>query len=438
MKTCQEGAGERRAREARRNGTVVHARTQSGRGRRWEAGGWACEGWSGGAQRQGLAPGVGAGGDAGVDGGADFETLDIAVIDVPVLRLDHRNDRQRLEETVERIRPRSWSSTRWSVSTASTRTPSPKSPRSSASCAISSGASRPRSCSSTTPARAGPPAPARRCGGAVSCTPGATAISTCAAALLLSLAAVAAVLFAGPANAQSTDPIWSAIMTVGESTQGGRGFGNAQYYVPFGELDPVSLTYNGVTSDVDGIFNKLASGVFQFGVSNPGHYLDHADADDLILEVAGEELPFSGTEHRARASVRWTNSWLAANAPSLSADNFQTTLPVGARVASRGRTGRGVRGALRGGAARSGERRRRGPPPGGQDDRVVVSGARWARWEPRVPRSRGSSCAATRGTARHTGARRARRHSSPRRYRRRRREGACREKATHHGSASTA
>ena len=36
----------------------------------------------------------------------DFQTLDIAVIDVPVLRLDHRNDRQRLEETVERIRPR--------------------------------------------------------------------------------------------------------------------------------------------------------------------------------------------------------------------------------------------------------------------------------------------------------------------------------------------
>ena len=38
--------------------------------------------------------------------GADFEALDIAVIDVPVLRLDHRDDRQRLEETVERIRPR--------------------------------------------------------------------------------------------------------------------------------------------------------------------------------------------------------------------------------------------------------------------------------------------------------------------------------------------
>ena len=38
--------------------------------------------------------------------GADFDTLDIAVIDVPVVRLDHRNDRQRLEQTVRRIRPR--------------------------------------------------------------------------------------------------------------------------------------------------------------------------------------------------------------------------------------------------------------------------------------------------------------------------------------------
>ncbi len=38
--------------------------------------------------------------------GTRFETLDIAVIDVPALRLDHRADRQRLVETVERVRPR--------------------------------------------------------------------------------------------------------------------------------------------------------------------------------------------------------------------------------------------------------------------------------------------------------------------------------------------
>ena len=37
--------------------------------------------------------------------GADFEALDIAVIDVPVLRLDHAADRKRLVETVERHGP---------------------------------------------------------------------------------------------------------------------------------------------------------------------------------------------------------------------------------------------------------------------------------------------------------------------------------------------
>ena len=36
--------------------------------------------------------------------GTRFESLDIAVIDVPTLRLDHRADRQRLVETVERTR----------------------------------------------------------------------------------------------------------------------------------------------------------------------------------------------------------------------------------------------------------------------------------------------------------------------------------------------
>ena len=37
---------------------------------------------------------------------APFDELDIAVIDVPTLRLDQRTDRQRLKETVERIAPR--------------------------------------------------------------------------------------------------------------------------------------------------------------------------------------------------------------------------------------------------------------------------------------------------------------------------------------------
>ena len=38
--------------------------------------------------------------------GTPFDKLDIAVIDVPALRLDHRADRQRLHETVQRLKPR--------------------------------------------------------------------------------------------------------------------------------------------------------------------------------------------------------------------------------------------------------------------------------------------------------------------------------------------
>ncbi len=44
----------------------------------------------------------------GIAGAADtpFDKLDIAVIDVPTLRLDHRADRQRLQETVQQLKPR--------------------------------------------------------------------------------------------------------------------------------------------------------------------------------------------------------------------------------------------------------------------------------------------------------------------------------------------
>ena len=38
--------------------------------------------------------------------GAAFDSLDLAVIDVPALRLDHRAARQRLLETVQRVSPR--------------------------------------------------------------------------------------------------------------------------------------------------------------------------------------------------------------------------------------------------------------------------------------------------------------------------------------------
>ena len=44
--------------------------------------------------------------DVATAAGVDFETLDIAVIDAPVLRLDDPGDRQRLHDTVGRVGPR--------------------------------------------------------------------------------------------------------------------------------------------------------------------------------------------------------------------------------------------------------------------------------------------------------------------------------------------
>ena len=115
--------------------------------------------------------------------GADFETLDIAVIDVPTLRLDHRNDRQRLQETMERIEPR--------LLVLDPPGPPPRrrrergrryrtDPRLPARSPAPLRDRRPGL--STTPARVAPRGRARPCADPRSCTPGATATCTCAAA----------------------------------------------------------------------------------------------------------------------------------------------------------------------------------------------------------------------------------------------------------------
>ena len=67
-----------------------------------------------------------------------------------------------------------------------------------------------------------------------------------------------------------------------------------------------------------------------------GFNADHAD--DLVLEVAGIQLPFSAAtrdssgEYSGRR-VTWSNTWLTANAPALSSAQYNTTLPVGGTVA---------------------------------------------------------------------------------------------------------
>ena len=157
-------------------------------------------------------------------------------------------------------------------------------------------------------------------------------------ALTLALALAGAAGLAAPAQAQSTDPIWSATMTVGEASQGGRGYHatGAADATAVGSLSENMLMYNGVTSVFDQVMKHDDDGntdankfVFQAG----NHSFHESHANGLVLEVAGVALPFSGAESRASNNVRWSSTWLATNASSLDNDNFQTTLAVGNTVA---------------------------------------------------------------------------------------------------------
>ena len=154
---------------------------------------------------------------------------------------------------------------------------------------------------------------------------------------LAGLVLVCAGLFAHPAHAQSTDPIWSATMTVGESSKGGRGF-NADVGTVIGSLDNEEMTYNSTTTFVTIVFWNKDEEDFTFDVPHGGVGFDESHANGLVLEVAGVALPFSGGD-RDDSRVEWTNTWLTTNAPSLSKDNFETTLAVDAEVVVCLRTG---------------------------------------------------------------------------------------------------
>ena len=109
--------------------------------------------------------------------------LDLQVITAPTLRLDIELDRERLEDTVRALRPillifRSIRAT----APRRTRTCQPMWPRSWTTCVVCSVVTRLASPSCIMHAK-GPTifAPVKPCAEALSCTPGATAISTCAA-----------------------------------------------------------------------------------------------------------------------------------------------------------------------------------------------------------------------------------------------------------------
>ena len=149
------------------------------------------------------------------------------------------------------------------------------------------------------------------------------------------LAALIGCLMAtGMAHAQSTDPVWSATMTVGESTySGGRGYSfDAFNNAIHGSLDPTDFSHGEPPSDRR-VFTLSAVGStgVTFAVTDT-NYIATTVPSDWVLVWAGESLPISAAIRGAN-SYRWQPGWLSSNASSLDADNLETTLTVGASVA---------------------------------------------------------------------------------------------------------
>ena len=117
-----------------------------------------------------------------------------------------------------------------------------------------------------------------------------------------------------------TDPVWSATMTVGETTGDTVGFSDATS-TSGGSLDPESFTTAGSTYTV----NQLDVGTYEDGLKfkiSP----NLSSRASYTLEFAGETLPLSDSSYENGGFFNFT--WLAANAPSLSETQFETTLAV--------------------------------------------------------------------------------------------------------------
>ena len=152
--------------------------------------------------------------------------------------------------------------------------------------------------------------------------------SSLAAGLLLAFVA----LFATTAQAQTTDPLLSATITVGETPEevGGDYRGYAEAAITFldddvGSIDNGEFSYSGTDNRV-----QLMSGdprVVQIILAE----LLVESVEGLVLEFAGEEFPFADAQ-KYYAQFLWDQSWLNDNAPSLSSDCFATTLPLGGTV----------------------------------------------------------------------------------------------------------
>ena len=142
------------------------------------------------------------------------------------------------------------------------------------------------------------------------------------ATLLVCLVAVAGVLAADPAHAQTdTTPLWSATMTVGDFSSGSRGFHSGQD----GQLSDNTFDVSGTERRVLEL-SRRASGWgnrihlrFSFDLTN-------AQVASWVVEVAGHKLPLSSASDH-NTEFRWSSTWLDSNVPALNLDNYKTTLP---------------------------------------------------------------------------------------------------------------
>ena len=123
---------------------------------------------------------------------------------------------------------------------------------------------------------------------------------------------------------------WSATLTVGAGADGRRGYQGATAS-DFGTLEPRQFSHGSRSISVLALTaDDATNGAVTLDLSYPG---DPLDLGDLTLELAGESLPLADATVDATGTLfTWSQAWVTANAPSLNATNYATTLAEGAEV----------------------------------------------------------------------------------------------------------
>ena len=125
-------------------------------------------------------------------------------------------------------------------------------------------------------------------------------------------------------EAASTDPLWSTTMTVAEGTYGFNGD------VAYGSVTDDEFTFDGRTVDVTKLFAADSPGYVQLSIFYAGTDITDAKLNTLIVEWAGATLPVAdSTIDQSNTRIRWSNTWLTANAPTLAGTNYQTAITLG-------------------------------------------------------------------------------------------------------------